>query len=287
MSNPSPTVRSRRLRSELRRLRAERGLTIEQVSERTGKDITTSALSRWETGERHVRTGDLGILLDLYGVTGEQREELLTLGREARRRGWWQSYRGDTVPEWFHVYLGLESEASFLHGYEAELVPGLLQTPEYYAAFLHAAPAAGDDATIEQKLAVRGERQQRLDADDAPQFWVVLNEAVIRRQVGNRSVMAAQLDHIITMAQRPQVNVQVLPFRAGAHQAMEGSFMLLGFPDPSDPDVGYVEYGMGSLIIESPPQVDRFSAMFDHLRAQALGPEESIAQIRRAAAELA
>src|ERR1700722_18983241 len=128
---PSPTVRGRRLRYELRRLREQRGLTIEQVSERSGGDLRPPTLSRWETGDRRIRPTDLRLLLDIYEISGDQRELLLTLSRQARERGWWQSY-ASAVPDWFQVYVGLEAEAATIHTYDAELIPGLLQTPDYY-----------------------------------------------------------------------------------------------------------------------------------------------------------
>lgn len=284
---PSPTVRGRRLRYELRRLREQRSLTIEQVAEQSHGDWTASAISRWETGDRRIRPADLRALLDIYDVGGDQREVLLTLAREARQRGWWQSYSSDAVPEWFQVYLGLEAEAASIHEYAAELVPGLFQTADYYCAFMRAAPAAGDDEAIERKIAVRSARQERLTADDAPECWAVLNEAAVRRVVGGTKVMHAQLQHIAALAGRPHINVQVLPFKGGAHPAMDGSFIILGFPEAPDPDVVYLESQTGSLYLEKLPEVDRYQAMFNHLVAKALGPEESIALIEQAAAEMA
>src|ERR1700722_17174106 len=171
---PSPTVRGRRLRYELRRLREQRTMTIEQVAVRSGGDWTASAISRWETGDRGIRPGGLRARLDIYDVQGSEREVLLTLAREARARGWWQSYSSDAVPEWFQFYLGLEAEASSIQEYGSELVPGLLQTEDYYRAFMSAAPAAGDAQAIDRKLAVRSGRQERLTSDDAPEVWAVL-----------------------------------------------------------------------------------------------------------------
>ena len=284
---PSPTVRGRRLRYELRRLREQRSLTIEQVAEQSHGDWTASAISRWETGDRRIRPADLRVLLDIYDVGDDQREVLLTLAREARQRGWWQSYSSAAVPEWFQVYLGLEAEAASIHEYAAELVPGLFQTADYYRAFMRTAPAAGDDEAIERKIAVRAARQERLTADDAPECWAVLNEAAVRRVVGGTKVMRAQLQHIAALADRPHINVQVLPFRAGAHPAMDGSFVILGFPEAPDPDVVYLESQTGSLYLERLPEVDRYQAMFNHLVAKALGPEESISLIAQAAAEMA
>jgi hypothetical protein len=168
------------------------------------------------------------------------REALLTLSRQAKERGWWQSYVS-AIPEWFQVYVGLEAEASTVHLYESELVDGLLQTPGYYRTFLRAAPAAAGENEAERKIEVRLARQERLTSDDPPEYWAVLNEAVIRRVVGGAEVMRAQLGHITEMARLPHVNVQVLPFSAGVHPAMDGSFRILGFPEAADPDVVYLE----------------------------------------------
>ncbi len=283
---PSPTVRGRRLRYELRRLREQRSMTIEQVAASSGGDWTASAISRWETGDRRIRPVDLRALLDIYDVQGSERDVLLTLAREARARGWWQSYSSDAVPEWFQFYLGLEAEASSIHEYGSELVPGLLQTEGYYRAFMSAAPAAGDAQAIDRKLAVRSGRQERLTSDDAPEVWAVLNEAVIRREVGGADVMRGQLEHIAELAERSHINVQVLRFGSGAHPAMDGSFIVLGFPEAPDPDVIYLESQTGSLYLEKEPEVERYRAMFQHLTASALGPEESRSLIAEAAAAI-
>ena len=131
------------------------------------------------------------------------------------------------MPDWFKVYVGLETEVSSLRVYESELVDGLLQTADYYRAFLGAAPAAGSDEEVERKIAVRLARQERLTGDDPPAYWAVLNEAVIRRTVGGAEVMRKQLDRIAELAELSHVTVQVLPFSAGAHPAMDGTFRIL------------------------------------------------------------
>jgi transcriptional regulator with XRE-family HTH domain len=282
---PSPTVRRRRLRYELRRLRLEHGLTIEQVQERSGGDIKAPSISRWENGERSVRPTDLRLLLDIYDVQGERRETLLTLSRQAKERGWWQSY-ASAIPEWFQVYVGLEAEAALIHEYAAELIPGLLQTPDYYRAFLRAAPAAADEDEAERKIEVRMARQERLTGEDPPEYWAVLNEAVIRRVVGDAEAMRKQLDHIAQVAALPHVNVQVLSFGAGVHPAMDGSFSILGFPEATDPDVVYLENQAGSLYLEEEAEIDRYARMFSHLIAKALDPEESRRMIARVARDL-
>jgi transcriptional regulator with XRE-family HTH domain len=283
---PSPTVRGRRLKYELRRLREQRGLTIEHVAEQSGGDWTASAISRWERGDRRIRPVDLRALLDIYDVQGDKREVLLTLAREARTRGWWQSYSSDAIPEWFQVYLGLESEAATIREYDAELIPGLFQTEDYYRAFEYAAPAARDAQAIEHRIAVRTARQERLIADDAPEVWTVLNEAVVRRVVGGPDVMRRQLERVAELAERPNISVQLLQFRSGAHPAMDGSFTILGFAEALDPDVVYLESQTGSLYLEKEPEVERYRAMFTHLVASAVGPEESRRMIAEAAAAI-
>ena len=282
---PSPTVRRRRLRYELRRLREQRGLTIEQVQEQSGGDLRAPTISRWETGDRSIRPTDLRLLLDIYDVHGEQREGLLTLARQARERGWWQSY-GSAVPEWFQVYVGLETEASSVHVYESELVHGLLQTAEYYRVFLRTAPAAANDDEVQRKIAVRVARQERLIGDDPPEYWAVLSEAVIRRVVGGAEVMREQLNHIVDVTKLPHVSIQVLPFSAGVHPAMDGAFRILGFPEPGDADVVYLENQIGSLYLEQEPEVARYAQMFGQLIAKALDPDDSRRMIAQAAKDL-
>jgi len=273
MARPSPTVRRRRLRAELRRLRAERGLTIDGVQELSKGDIRTPTLSRWETGDRNIRPTDVRLLLDIYGVVGEEREALLTLARQAKERGWWQSF-GPSVPSWFQFYVGLESEASTIQEYSAELVPGLLQTADYYQAFLDTAP--GDPRITGKEIEIRTARQERLTSDeDPPEFWAVLNEAVIRRNVGGSAVMRDQIGHLADLSGLPNATIQILPFSAGVHPAMDGSFSILGFPVPSDPAVVYLENQAGSVYLEESADIDRFSRMFSHLIAKALSPEDS------------
>jgi transcriptional regulator with XRE-family HTH domain len=283
---PSPTVRRRRLRYELRRLRAEHGLTIEQVQEASGGDIKAPSISRWENGERSIRPADLRLLLDIYDIHGDQREALLTLARQARERGWWQSY-ASAIPEWFQVYLGLEAEASLIREYAAELVPGLLQTASYASAFLHAPPAPAAEDELTRRITVRMARQERLTGEDPPEYWTVLNEAVIRRPVGGPEVMREQLARLAELAALPHVNIQILPFAAAEHAAMEGSFSTLGFPEPGDPGVVYMDSKAGSLYLEQPAEIDHYARMFSHLVAKALDPDQSRRMITQAAVDLA
>ena len=273
------TVGSRRLVIELKRFREQAGLTGEQVAEQMGWSV--AKVYRIEGDKVRVLPRDAQRLLTLYGIGGDQAEAVMQLARLARAKDWWHQYSG-AIPEWFQFYVGLEAAASAMQEYCAELVTGLLQT-EAYARAVMAAAARSDVEEMDRQVAVRLERQKRLTAPDAPSLWVVLDEAVLRRQVGGPAVMAAQLAHIDQMAGQPNVTVQVLPFTAGAHPAMLGSFTLMRFPDPADKDVVYLEAETGALYLEKPQDVRRYSLMIDYLRAQALGPAESRALIAQMA----
>ena len=282
---PGPSARSRRLAAELLRLRETAGLSREEVADRL--DWSTSKLWRVETARTRAHHGDVADLLDIYGVTDERRDALTKLAREARRRGWWHSY-ADVLAGGFETYVDLEAEASSIRTYEAQLVPGLLQTPEYAHAVLTAAWVTIEPEEIDRRLAFRMRRQELARTRDKPlALWAIVDEAVLRRQVGDREVMHAQLLRLAEAARRTNVTLQVLPFSVGAHVAMLGTFVLLSFPEPSDPDVVYLETDTSSLYLEEPPEIARYSEVFDHLRATALAPRESIDFISAIAAEYA
>lgn len=282
---PSPTVRSKRLRRELRRLREERGLTIEQVADLAGSEWNPSTLGRWEKGDRRIRPADLRHLLDVYDVHGERREALIALAREARQRGWWQVY-ADVLPSEYSTYIGLETEAREMRTYQQQLIPGILQTAAYARAVIQAARPDDDAEAVERRVAVRLDRQKAMTGPRPMRLWAVIDEAAIRRVVGGREVMREQLDQLADLADRPGVQLQVLPFDAGAHAAMETPFVILGFDAP-DPDVVYVDTGMSALFVETAREVAGYTLVFDHLRASAQGPGESMRLLREAAQDFA
>lgn len=279
-----PTVASGRLARELRMRREKAGLSQETVAEEMG--WAESKLYRIENDKSRVLIRDVKRLLKLYKVRGKEEDALLELGRLAGEPEWWHPYSG-AVPEWFHVYIVLESSASELNGYESELVHGILQTEDYARAILSMAPNSDDDDTIENKIAVRTKRQARLTGDDPLSVWLVLNEAVIRRVVGGPKVMREQLEHLITLSELRNVTLQVLPFAIGEHAAMHGAFNLLKFPTPGDPDKVYLEEKIGGIYTQKPQEVERYALMFDHLRARAHGPEQTRALLHDVAVELA
>jgi len=285
-AHTSPTVKRRRLASELRRYRDRAGLTIDEVAAQL--EWSTAKISRIENARVSVLPRDVKFLLGVYGLSehDEAWNILLMLARESRQKGWWHQY-GDAVPDWFEVYVGLEADAATLSSYHAEFVPGLLQTAEYARAVHRASLITATDAEIEQHVKVRLARQELLASPDAPQTWLVLNEAVIRRLVGGRVTMYEQLTQLAEATSMPKMTLQVVPFDVGAHPSMDGSFSILGFPDPADPNVVYIEYQTGALYLEKPQEVGRYRLMFDHLRAAALPVDASRALIASVVSELA
>jgi transcriptional regulator with XRE-family HTH domain len=282
----SPTVKRRRLAAELRRLRESADLTIDDVAARL--EWSTAKISRIENARTSVLPRDVKFLLTTYGMDeqAEAWEVLVTLARESRQKGWWQQY-GEAVPDWFEVFVGLEAEAATIVGYDAEFVPGILQTEDYARAVHQAQLINATESDIDRLVRVRLERQELLKSDDAPELWLVLNEAVVRRVVGGPDVMRAQIARLVEASRLPNVTLQVVPFSAGAHPAMDGSFKLLSFPEPSDPNIVYIEYHTGALYMERQPEVERYRLAFDHLRAAAHSVAASRTLMERAADDMA
>jgi transcriptional regulator with XRE-family HTH domain len=269
----SPTVRGRRLTRELKRLREASGITPDEAAQRL--DFSKSKLYRIENGRSRVDADDLEDMLELYGVRSPQRDALIQLGRESRRRGWWTRYKDVFTGS----YIGLESEASDICR-NASLVPGIFQTPDYARAVITATGPWLGAAETERRVAARCARQQAMfGAAEIPRIHVVLDESAVRRQVGGPEVMRRQTSALAEAIQRPQVTIQVLPFTAGACAGIDGDFVLLAFPDPEDSPVVYVEGLFGDLYLESKEEIDRYALAWAHLTRQALNPAESAAML--------
>ncbi len=284
MATPSPTVRRKRLTTELRRLREQAGLTCEDVGQRL--ECSGTRISRMETGRISARPGDVRELLEIYGVTGAEADSLVQLARDARRKGWWHSY-GRVLPPWFEAYIGLESDAARLRDFQPLVVPGLLQTEGYARAVLRAAPHAGRGEDIDRQVALRMQRQAILDQASPPEAWLVISESVLRMRVGGTAVMRAQLRRLADLAARPDLTIQVLPFGTAAQVQAISPFTMLEFADAADPAVVYLEHLTGGVFVENEDEVRRYRVVFDHLRAEALGTVESADLITRVAAGLA
>ena len=210
-------------------------------------------------------------LLDLYGVSDQrQREALITLARSARQKGWWTKYQDVFLGS----YVELEAEASAIRVFEPVLVPGLLQTEAYTRALIRASLVVRD---IEQRVVARMQRQALLEGDGAPGLWAVIDEAALTRPVGGAATMREQLDWLIRARDQQNVTIQVIRTAQGAHPGMDGSFVILDFANPDFfAPVVFLEHATDGLYLEEPEEIARYTLMFDHLRAIALGPDESV-----------
>ncbi|MGX5189111.1 helix-turn-helix domain-containing protein [Streptomyces avermitilis] len=270
-SNVNPTVRRRRLGQELRRLRELKGMTAEEVAERLL--VSQSKISRLENGRRSISQRDVRDLCGVYEVEDHRIvDSLMQMAKDSRQQGWWHSF-GD-IP--YSVYIGLETDAASLRVYAPQVVPGLLQTRPYAEALIAGALPETAPGDIDKRVQVRLRRQERISAPDNPlRLWTVLDEAALRRVVGNRSLMREQLEHLVEQSQLPHVTVQVIPFEMGAHPGLNGQYAILEFPDAADSSVVYIEGVTSDLYLEKAADVQKYSVMYEHLRAQALNVEHS------------
>ncbi|MEV1006880.1 helix-turn-helix transcriptional regulator [Streptomyces sp. NPDC049881] len=281
--NVNPTVRRRRLGQELRRLREERAMTAEQVADRLL--VSQSKISRLENGRRSISPRDVRDLCGVYEVEDQLLiDSLMQMARESRQQGWWHAFA--ELSTTYSVYIGLETDASSLRVFEPQVVPGLLQTEAYAEAVISGAlPEVGQDE-VASRVQVRMRRQQRLRDDRNPlRLWAVVDEAVLRREVGGPATMVEQLHRLAECAQLPNVTLQVMPFSAGAHPGVNGQYSVMEFPEASDSTVIYLEGGTSDLYLEKPHDVQYYSVMYEHLRAQALSPDHSRAFIAKLAAD--
>jgi transcriptional regulator with XRE-family HTH domain len=283
LSGPNPTLRGRRLAVELMRHREASGLSREEVARRL--EWSTSTIFRIETGRSRPQPGNVRALLDLYGVTGPERDGLIQLAREARQPGWWHSFR-DVLPNPYEVYIGLEAGAASIRNFEPVVIPGLLQTADYAREMFRSGPRELDRDEVERRVEVRVARQQILSRDDRPRLWAVIDEAAVRRVVGGPEVMRDQLRHLVESAEHGKTTIQVVPFSAGAHAGTSGPFVILAFPEPTDPAVVYVETLAGDIYLEERADVSRYTLAFDRLLAAALHPDDSVHLIEQATSNM-
>ncbi|UNO41976.1 helix-turn-helix transcriptional regulator [Streptomyces sp. MST-110588] len=280
------TVLGRQLGDELRRFRELAGLSTAAAAETL--DCTKGKISRIENGRVPVRVPDLVALLYAYGIDEPGvLERLTTLARTANRRrrdGWWNQY-GQVLADTYRDYIALEAMSDSIRTFQCQLVPGLLQTPAYVRAVTLASKAWRSVDEIEQFVQVRLARQERLTSEPRLTMWAVVTEGVLRQQVGGSKVMSIQLQHLATMAEEPNITVQVLPFSRGAHAGMFGPYLLLSFPQVSALDVVRAENPTGAVWLERESEVGRYRELFDDARKTALSPTESMTLIRRVAKE--
>ncbi|MGA8117104.1 MAG: helix-turn-helix transcriptional regulator [Actinocatenispora sp.] len=266
---PGSTVPRRQLGRELRKLRTAADLKIEQVT--SGFGWSRSKLFRIEKGEVPTSRTDVMAMCQLYGAADALADTLIALADESKRRGWWHSH-SDAIPEWFTLYVSLEATASRLRHYCSELVPDLLQTPEYAREVALAADTGTD---VDAATRVRTERQTLLTREDPPHLEVVVNEAVIRRPVGGPTVMADQLQHLLDAVEVRSATIRVLPFAAGVHAGMSCPYALLGFPGDDEDDVAYVQTPTSGAYVEKPAELARYQTLFADATDRSLDQDRS------------
>lgn len=279
----NPTVRRRRLGQELRRLRELKGMTAEEVADRLL--VSQSKISRLENGRRSISQRDVRDLCGVYEVEDHRIvDSLMQMAKESRQQGWWHAF-GD-IP--YSVYIGLETDAASLRVYEPQVMPGLLQTRAYAEAVCVGALPEATAGDIEKRVQVRMRRQDRINDPRHPlRLWAVLDESALRREIGGRQVMVEQLEHLNEVSRLPHVTVQVMPFAMGAHPGVNGQYAILEFPDTSDSSVVYLEGVTSDLYLEKAHDVQSYSVMYEHLRAEALNPDQTREFIEDVAKEYA
>ncbi|WP_432092521.1 helix-turn-helix domain-containing protein [Streptomyces sp. bgisy100] len=274
------TVPRRQLGRYLRDLRSKSRLTVRAAA----RELEWSEAKMWriETGQTSLRSLDVKAMCAAYGASTDLTEALMGLAKETKSKGWWHAY-GDVIPEGFDLYIGLEEAAAGLASYESELVPGLLQTEGYARAIIRAHAGEQDtDEEIERMVRLRIERQTLLTRRTSPPLLrLVLNEAVLLRPVGGRSVMAEQLAHLVEASTLPNVMIRVVPFAAGLHHGVvSGPFVVLRFPVNGDgtdtePPTVYADGYTGSLYLDKPHEVQGYEAAFDNMWKASLDEQAS------------
>lgn len=279
-----PAVRRRRLGAELRRLRDLAGLTSGEAAQRVGWH--QSKVSRIETGHSSVRAEDVNLLLDAYSVRDRDVRDLLhTLAGHGHQRGWWHDFR-EVLPVEYRDFISLETGATRARSLETTVVPGLLQTPGYARALTRDVLPQLGPREVAALAEVRIARQAVLLEQDPPlELSAVLDEAVLRRGVGGPEVMAGQLRWLARAAELPQVSLQVLPFAAGGHIGVTGSFVIFSFPRIADLDVVVLDHLTGSLCVDRKEDIAAYTAAFARLCDRALPCAESAAMITEIGAE--
>ncbi|MFZ3497847.1 helix-turn-helix domain-containing protein [Streptomyces sp. 5.8] len=269
------TTRRRQLGATMRKLRARAGMTLEEAGHLVG--VSKATVSRYETQSGPVKWPIVEALCREYGATDAEQKAVVELAKGAKRQGWWNSI-ADSIPESMNLLLTLEDEAVREDHFNCLYVPGLLQTRAYTEAVQNASEMRLAPEEIEKLVDIRMKRQEILSRAHPPHLWAILDESVIRRVVGSRQVMRAQLERLLEANKSQHITLQVLPFAKGAHSAAMGSFVIIGGPEPSL-DVVYVDTHVGSLFMEQDEELDRYRLAFEYLRAQALDMAASSALI--------
>jgi transcriptional regulator with XRE-family HTH domain len=273
-----PTVLRIALGTQLRRLREERGITREAAGEAIR--ASHAKISRLELGRVGFKTRDVADLLTLYGITDERdRDAFLTLVQRANEPGWWRQY-GDVLSSWFETFLGLEQASAVIRTYEIQFVPGLLQTEDCARAVMQLCQLHDSTDEIDRRVALRMARQDFLTQPAAPEYWAVMDEAVLRRPLGNPATLRAQVRHLLEMTELPNITLQVVPFRTGGHSAAGGQFTILRFTEPDLPDIVYLEQLTSAVYLDKKRETDNYQLVMDRLCVEAESPADTTRLLR-------
>jgi transcriptional regulator with XRE-family HTH domain len=277
-----PTILRILVGAHLRRLREASGISREKA----GYAIrgSHSKISRLELGRSSVKLRDIADLLSLYGIRDEaERSALLALAEQSNEPGWWDEFK-DVTPEWFEPYLGLEQGAAMIRGYDVQFVPGLLQTEQYARSVIRFGHPDLPTAQAERRVTLRMRRQEILERHDPPRLWMIVDEGALRRQIGDPATMRGQFEHLISLARRPRVTLQVMPFASG-HPLGGGPITLLRFAEDELDDVVYLEQLAHAIYVTKPAELAPYWHFMNQLGVRALPPDESVEMIERMMAE--
>jgi transcriptional regulator with XRE-family HTH domain len=265
-----PTVLRILLGTQLRRLREARGITAQQAAKAIR--ASESKISRIELGRNAFREVDIADLLTLYGIKDTaEREQMLSLASQANQPGWWHRYQ-DILPTWFQAYIGLEESAESIRSFDAQFVPGLLQSEEYAAAVLELGEFSL--AETDRLVVLRKERQRRFTTGGL-RLWAIIDEMALRRPVGGPGLMRAQLEYLLQISDRPGLTLQVTPFPQGGSYLVPSSFSMLSFAAADLPDVVYLEQLTSAMYLDKQSDVDRYAAAMDKVSATSLTPQRT------------
>lgn len=285
MAISSPTVLRRWIAFELARLRKDAGLSQAQVAEQLGR--TQAHISNLErgpgaAGRRNVPSWpDVEALLRIYGQP-DLGPRLRQLVEQSRRKHWSENLPKGVIPPLFDLYLGLEEGATAIDRYDAMTVPGLLQCRPYAEILLRGHGPNLSDEEHARRVELRMRRQAVFDRTEDPlRLWSILDESVLYRRIGGPEVLGKQLDHLLEMIQRPEIQFQILPLDAVVHPALDGMFVKMSFPTPGDAGLIYLQSRIGGAYHEAQVEIDEYTEVMNHLRVIALDQEKSAQLIHK------
>ncbi|MEU6217786.1 helix-turn-helix transcriptional regulator [Streptomyces sp. NPDC047022] len=279
-TEPAPTLLKMLVGVQLSGIREATGLAQEQAARALG--FSPAKLSRIESGKgrKPPTETDVRALLELYGTDEHEASVLLRLLQRAGEPGWWQRYDKRLMPEWFDRLVGLQEAAAAIRTFEIQYVPGLLQTPAYARAVVKRGLPTASAAEVERRVELRLRRRELLRRQDAPQLWAVVDESVLMRVLGSREVMREQLEHLLEMAQRPHVVLQIVPLDVTNASAPAFPVTYLRFGGLDLPDIVYLEHIKSANFLEDRDETEEYRVVLDRLADEALNPRASVALLQ-------